>query len=55
VFDQPRQADVNALAYCQLLVLPRRDFQALLRSTRDLRAQIDRAATDRSRMNEAGR
>ena len=53
VLDQPRQADVIALSYCQLLVLERRDFQALVRSHRAIRTQIDRAVADRARMNEA--
>ena len=52
VFDQRRQADVTARSYCQLLVLARRDFKALIRSSRAIRHQIDRAAADRSRMNE---
>ncbi len=53
VLDQPRQADVVALSYCQLLVLERRDFQGLVRSHRAIRTQIERAVADRARMNEA--
>jgi CPA1 family monovalent cation:H+ antiporter len=53
VLDQPRQADVIALSYCQLLVLERRDFQGLVRSHRAIRTQIERAVADRARMNEA--
>ena len=53
VLDQPRQADVIALSYCQLLVLERRDFQGLVRSHRAIRTQIERAVADRVRMNEA--
>ena len=53
VLDQPRQADVTARSYCQLLVLEARDFQALIRGHRDIREQIDRAVADRTRMNEA--
>ncbi|MFI5177688.1 MAG: cation:proton antiporter, partial [Vicinamibacterales bacterium] len=53
VLEQPRQADVTARSYCQLLVLEGRDFQALVRGHRDIREQIDRAAADRARMNQA--
>jgi hypothetical protein len=38
--------------YCQLLVLERRDFQALLRGNRAIREQITRAAAERLEMNE---
>ena len=48
VLDQPRQADVIALSYCQLLVLERRDFQGLVRSHRAIRTQIERAVADRA-------
>jgi CPA1 family monovalent cation:H+ antiporter len=51
VHDQARQADVNALSYCQLLVLDRRDFSALLRTSRAIRERIDRAAGERDLMN----
>jgi CPA1 family monovalent cation:H+ antiporter len=49
--DQVRQADVNALSYCQLLVLDRKDFAALLRTSRAIRERIDRAAGERDLMN----
>jgi CPA1 family monovalent cation:H+ antiporter len=51
VHDQSRQADVNALSYCQLLVLDRKDFTALLRTSRAIRERIDRAARDRELIN----
>ncbi len=52
VLDQPRQADVTARSYCQLLVLERRDFQALVRTHKAIRTQIDRAVADRAHMND---
>lgn len=52
VLDQPRGADVTARSYCQLLVLERRDFQALVRTHKAIRVQIDRAVADRARMND---
>lgn len=55
VLHQPRQADVTARSYCLLLVLERKDFQMLLRHSRQIRETIDREATARSRMNEAAR
>ena len=53
VHDQSRQADVNALSYCQLLALDRRDFAALLRTSRAIRARIDHAAREREIINRA--
>jgi CRP-like cAMP-binding protein len=47
----PRQADVTASSYCQLLVLQDDDFQALLRGHRDMRTIIDREASARRAMN----
>jgi CPA1 family monovalent cation:H+ antiporter len=55
VLDQPRQADVVARSYCQLLVLEKRDFQALVRANRNIQQQITRAVTERARMNAAAR
>jgi CPA1 family monovalent cation:H+ antiporter len=52
VRDQARQADVNALSYCQLLVLDARDFEALSRSSRGIRDRIDRAASERDSINK---
>jgi monovalent cation:H+ antiporter, CPA1 family len=51
--DQARRADVNALSYCQLLVLDRVDFYALLRHSAAIRQQIDRAAAERDSINRA--
>jgi monovalent cation:H+ antiporter, CPA1 family len=51
--DQVRQADVNALSYCHLLVLDRADFDALLRHSPAIRQQIDRAAAERDSINMA--
>ncbi len=45
--DGLRTADVVALTYCQLLVLRRRDFQALLETDEDMKAQIDSIASAR--------
>jgi monovalent cation:H+ antiporter, CPA1 family len=45
--DGLRTADVVALTYCQLLVLRRRDFQALLETDEELKAQIDVIASAR--------
>jgi CPA1 family monovalent cation:H+ antiporter len=53
VHDQPRQANVNALSYCQLLVLDRKDFAALLRASRAIRERIGRAADERDLINRA--
>jgi CPA1 family monovalent cation:H+ antiporter len=52
VWDLPRQADVTASSYCQLLVLQDDDFQALLRGHRDMKTIIDREAAARRAMNE---
>ena len=52
VLHQPRGADVVALTYCQLLVLERSDFDALLRSSRAIRAQIATEVKARVEMNQ---
>lgn len=52
VSHQPRGADVTARMYCQLLVLERRDFQALVRSNKAIREDITKAAAERREMNE---
>ena len=52
VLDVPRQADVTALSYCQLLVLEGRDFKALLRHSPAIKHQIDPAAAARAEINE---
>ncbi|QJE73687.1 cyclic nucleotide-binding domain-containing protein [Aerophototrophica crusticola] len=41
VLDQPRNADVEAIAYCQLLVLDRRDFRRLYEEDAEVKAHID--------------
>ncbi|GGK78264.1 cation:proton antiporter domain-containing protein [Amphritea balenae] len=43
----PRNADVIAMAYCQLLVLQSQDFQQLLAENPSLQEQINRIARDR--------
>lgn len=43
VLDQPRNADVTAIAYCQLLLLDKRDFNRLYGSDPDLKRHIDAA------------
>jgi CPA1 family monovalent cation:H+ antiporter len=53
VHDQARQADVNALSYCQLLVLARPDLEALRRNSRVIGERIDKAAREREQMNRA--
>lgn len=52
---EPRQATVRAATYCQLLVLHVEDFRRLLRSSRTIRAEIDRVAEARQRMNDQAR
>src|SRR5579875_3114822 len=41
---EPRQADVHALSYCQLLMLRDRDLQSLLRSHPRIKERIDTVA-----------
>ncbi|MFV3076461.1 cation:proton antiporter [Niveispirillum fermenti] len=43
VLDQPRNADVTAIAYCRLLLLDRRDFNRLYTTDPDLKRHIDSA------------
>ena len=47
----PRNANVSAVSYCQLLVLAAGDFQSLLDSSPDLRQQIHRVAQGRLGVN----
>ena len=47
VLDQPRNADVEALGYCRLLVLERRDFRRLYTGDLALRSEIDAAVAAR--------
>jgi CPA1 family monovalent cation:H+ antiporter len=44
---EPRQADVTALSYCQLLMLRDRDLQALLRNHPKIKQRIDTVADAR--------
>ena len=46
--DKPRNADVVSAGYTNLLVLRRRDFETLLRSSPGLRDAIEKAARQRS-------
>ncbi len=48
---QPRQADVVALTYCQLLVLRRSDFQRFMDGNPDAREKISSVAEARRVMN----
>lgn len=47
--DRPRNADVDALGFCQLLFLARRDFERLVEREPVLRAQIHEQARARRR------
>jgi CPA1 family monovalent cation:H+ antiporter len=49
---RPRQADVVALGYCRGLVLSAADFRRFLRDYPRARAEIDRVAKERARVNE---
>ncbi len=44
---RPRNADIEALGFCTLLALHRRDFGAFLRKNPDLRERIRKAARER--------
>jgi monovalent cation:H+ antiporter, CPA1 family len=48
---RPRQADVFAVTYCQLLVLRRTDFEQFMRENSDARAAIVRIAKARQTTN----
>ena len=45
--DKPRNADVTALCYCNVLALFRRDFTSLLEREEKLRETINRVARER--------
>ena len=49
---RPRQADVVALGYCQVLALSAADFRRFLGNYPRARAEIDRVAKERARANE---
>ena len=49
---RPRQADVVALGYCRVLVLSAADFRRFLRDYPRARAEINRVAKERARVNE---
>jgi len=48
----PRGADVIALGYCRVLVLNASDFRRFLRDYPSAKAEIDRIADERARVNE---
>jgi Na+:H+ antiporter len=52
---RPRQADVVALTYCQLLVLRRSDFERFMEANPEARSAINRIAEDRLAMNASER
>lgn len=54
LYDQPRNADVTALGYCQMLELSRRDFERLMASDESLRRTITAAAETRARGHREG-
>ncbi|SDR62286.1 sodium/proton antiporter, CPA1 family [Rhizobiales bacterium GAS113] len=47
LYDRPRNADVVALGFCQLLFLPRSDFQRLMERDQSISAQIHEIAEGR--------
>jgi CPA1 family monovalent cation:H+ antiporter len=49
--DKPRNADVVSAGYTNMLVLKRRDFDALLKAHEGLREKIKKAAIDREEAN----
>jgi monovalent cation:H+ antiporter, CPA1 family len=52
---RPRQADVVALTYCQLLVLRRSDFERFMAANPEARATIKRIADARLAINTSER
>ena len=52
---RPRQADVVALTYCQLLALRRFDFERFMETNPEVRAIIKRVADARLAMNTSER
>jgi CRP-like cAMP-binding protein len=53
--DAPRNADVTALDYCQLLTMNKPDFQNFIGKHPELRARIDSIAAEREAMNRLDR
>jgi monovalent cation:H+ antiporter, CPA1 family len=53
--DRPRQADVVALSYCQLLVLRRSDFERFMKANPEARGTIARVAEARLAINTSER
>jgi CPA1 family monovalent cation:H+ antiporter len=51
VNDAPRTADVSAIAFCDLLVLSKRDFERLATVDEDIRQKIEAVARERSTAN----
>jgi monovalent cation:H+ antiporter, CPA1 family len=51
---QPRRADVVALTFCRLLVLPTADFEQFMAENPDAQAEINRVAQARLQMNRRG-
>jgi CPA1 family monovalent cation:H+ antiporter len=49
IMRQPRVADVVALSYCRLLMLPREAFRQFLRTHPELMQQVRRSAEERLR------
>jgi CPA1 family monovalent cation:H+ antiporter len=48
---RPRQADIVALTYCQLLILRRSDLERFMAANPEAKATIDRVAAARLAMN----
>jgi len=47
VRDAPRNADVTALSYCQMLMLTEREFRSLMEAHADLKSTIERVVAER--------
>ncbi|PWR18767.1 cation:proton antiporter [Zavarzinia compransoris] len=54
LYDRPRNADITALGYCQLLELSRRDFERLMDSDESVRRAIRGAAEARAQAQARG-
>lgn len=53
VNEAPRMADVSALAFCDLLVLSKRDFERLAKLDGNIRSEIEAVARKRSTANKS--